>query len=125
MNYKKELKQYKLLALARKLIVSPEAWTKGVYARDLEGNKCGTWRKESCKFCAIGAIRAAHGLLGYKTGDPASWRSAREVLKCVNGEQKWRCLEHWNDHPETKHAEVISAFDAAIDVKSAKIEASQ
>ena len=109
------------LIAARALIEDEKCWTKHVMARDKDGEPC---ELESCEledppvcWCASGAIAHSSrvslggvGAMGYLRAALPSW-AARNVID-------------WNDHPDTTHADVLAAFDRAIDLaKEAELRA--
>ncbi len=51
------MKPSEVLRAARKLIETPDKWTKGEYARDAEGKVCPRRGKEACQWCASGALQ--------------------------------------------------------------------
>lgn len=96
------------LRRARALIERPEAWTKGTSARwhrqpvDVESPLATCW-------CAFGAIRR-------QSVDRATQDRAIGRLRRFSGPN----VVDWNDAPERTHAEVIEAFDRAIEKAEAE-----
>jgi hypothetical protein len=86
----------RVLEEARGLIERREDWVQGRYE---------TFGGERC---AIGAVRAAAGLLGYRPAGAA----AQALLAAIALERGYRSVEALNDH--SPHAHVLAAFDAAI-----------
>jgi hypothetical protein len=94
-----------VLINARKLIETPERWTKGAFWRDSDGNSNGR-HEGAASMCAWGALRAAdetRGDLAY----------VAEAL-IMGGRFDDERIEDWNDEPSTTHADVMAAFDLAI-----------
>ena len=85
-----------LLITARGLIEQEGRWIRGHYAT-LDG-----------RHCAVGALRAAALRLDARRVG----RAAHDVLRDVVRERGFRSIEQMNDH--STHAEVIGAFDTAI-----------
>jgi hypothetical protein len=84
-----------VLQAARALIDTPDKWTQGTYD-DGEGRRCivaalDAARNRIPERCAQGTLRATVG------GEP---------------------LSQWNDAPGRTHAEVMAAFDRAIEAAS-------
>lgn len=85
-----------ILTEARELIAKPEGWTKGIYSSAIGG---GGW----C-YCAMGALIAA-------SPDNTALDTVEGVMHSVIAPFT---LITWNDMPERKHADVVTAFDDAI-----------
>lgn len=128
-----------ILTAARALIAPPEAWTVGAYAR----RKDRSYEKpaknplnmaavhfsssEAVCFCSYGAINRA----GYGGGDASAQRNAEITLakhalaRAMGGkpfaeeriEADWALatIAKFNDADGRTHAEVLSAFDKAIE----------
>ena len=94
-----------ILRDARALIDSPENWTKDCEARTEDGYE--TWYGDGHAVCwgAFGAL--------VKAGDnqPALTGAAEALHTVVGGR-----IDEWNDAPERTNAEVLAAFDRAIDL---------
>lgn len=95
-----------VLRKARALIEDPEKWTQGHDARDADGNWAGIHSLQAHSFCATGALMRAGG-------DVRS--DAYEALREQMGVN---FLMEFNDSAETSHADVLAAFDRAIEVSS-------
>ena len=94
-----------ILRDARALIDSPEKWTKHYEARDADGNETWYGDDRAVCWCAFGAL--------FKAGwYQPSLSDAVEALETVVG----RIIDEWNDAPERTNAEVLAAFDRAIDL---------
>lgn len=91
-----------ILIAARAKIEAPERWTKEAYALDANGDHVACDYEGAVRWCAVGAI----GYVGQELIDTAF----REFLP-----EGW-ILENWNDAPERTHAEVLAAFDRAIEL---------
>ena len=109
-----------LLAEARTLIASPEAWTQGAAARDAEGEPVGVEHEDAVSWCATGAINCAM----YRHAD-----SLESPAAAAAGPQPGRDHPHqdragrspsantrrpttYND--QTNHGCIVHAFDIAI-----------
>ena len=118
----KKKKGRKILEVARALIAKPENWIKYDYACDQRGNVTATYDESSCKFCAQGALLAAVPRAGYdrfsSRGANLGFLLSDKIMKHVGTE--WKSLPGWNDRPRTTHADVIAAFDAAIEATRKK-----
>lgn len=98
-----------VLRKAREVIANPEHWTRGAYAKDVNGNEVNFAGKTACKFCAAGAIFRAHG------GNYAIQALTAELPKTSN------TVITFNDWSRRKHSEVLALYDRAI----ATLEAQQ
>ncbi len=99
-----------ILVEARGYIAEPGSWTKGSFARDGHGNHVSKDSHRASCFCAAGAIgRAAKGSEREQHGALRALRSA------ITGP-----ITAWNDAPNRTHAEVLAAFDRAIEIAGAE-----
>lgn len=100
------------LKAARALIDTPEKWLKGTLYGDNDGAMVRVgWA--TC-FCMDGAIdRACSDGLGI---DHNRATAAVEALGLGGSMEVWK----WNDAPERTHAEVMAAFDKAIEKAEAQ-----
>jgi hypothetical protein len=89
---------------ARALI--ERGWTQKVGARDSGGTPVWGGEKAAVSWCAVGAICT----VGAKM---APFRQANNL----NG---WGGISVWNDAPERTQAEVLAAFDKAIELAEAQ-----
>ncbi len=105
-----------ILQAARDLLSDPKRWTQGIFARRENGSTCSTFAPEAFSFCSRGALIKVRP-------DDAVFQSYAEAYafleKCVPevyvGTEP---VAHWNDHPDTTHAEVLAVFDKAIALAS-------
>jgi hypothetical protein len=91
-----DLAVLRVLEEARGLIEQREDWVQGRYE---------TFGGERC---AVGAVRAAAGLLDYREAGVA----AQALLAAIAVQRGYRSVEALNDH--SPHGHVLAAFDAAI-----------
>lgn len=84
-----------VLRAARKLIERPGTWGKGHAEHPPEGD---------CH-CMLTALA--------RSGSQARVDDARALLESITGAREFS-LHRWNDAPETTHADVLAAFDRAI-----------
>lgn len=91
------------LRAAKALIDTPEKWTKGKLIRRDENDQI-------CAMCSIGAIYVATQET-LNARHYAAKAAFREAAGCVEG----LSISYWNDAPERTHAEVMAAFDRAIE----------
>ncbi len=95
-----------ILIAARALIAQPENWTKGAFALTSTGSLGRPGHEESTCFCVAGAILHTQ---------PST--SVRQILKLIEkvlpGE--FESVPDFNDDPHTTHADVLAAFDRAIE----------
>jgi hypothetical protein len=98
---------------ARALIDTPEKWTQGANARDAAGRKVPAYSSRARCFCMTGAvIRVMAG--GFDAAVPV----LGALRKGANG-LEGGSPHLWNDAPERTHAEVLAAFDRAIEAAQA------
>lgn len=98
-----------VLTYARNLIADPVRWTQGTYARNAEGEPVGVFADAAVCWCAVGAIdRAAEVLIPDFDVNPRL--PLQSVLYKRYGEIG---ITNFNDRHT--HAEVLAAFDAAIE----------
>ena len=94
-----------VLTKARDLISDERRWCKGTLARGWLDVPVTIQSRFARRFCAIGAIYRAGRELGLPVADACSaleWQTVRTI-------------PYWNDARRRTHADVVAAFDAAID----------
>jgi len=94
-----------VLTKARDLISDERRWCKGTLARGWLDVPVPIQSRFARRFCAIGAIYRAGRELGLPVTDACSaleWQTVRTI-------------PYWNDARRRTHADVVAAFDAAID----------
>lgn len=91
------------LTAARALIApGPECWTQDSWARNAMGEEVPPASLDACRWCGRGALKT----ITQNRGDD------RDMLDgCVPGGD----FINWQDEPTRTHAEVLSAFDRAIE----------
>lgn len=103
------------LRRARDWISSPKRWCQDVPACDRYGNHLDPTNYDAVRWCAAGSIeRVLHGQPGYRDAVHAL---AKLGLDC-DAPSLFLLLGKvslWNDAPERTHADVIAAFDQAIE----------
>lgn len=118
-----------LLGEARQLVAG--GWCQKdmvVFWDDVDGKGCGT-QSESTRtlYCSLGAIYAAASASLLDLGSPAAVGAITRLVAAAgaageDGGQKGsraRKLIRWNDSPGRTQAEVLAAFDGAIDGRPA------
>ena len=95
-----------ILEEAKALIDTPEKWTKGEWTRPISD-------EEYCH-CAEGAINEC---LNIDFSNLADVRNAHYFFTKAIGTQ---LIPEWNDAPERTYAEVMEAFDKAIELAKAE-----
>lgn len=98
------------LRRARALIERPEAWTKAADARLEDGRATLATSPNAVCWCSVGAIEAAVSPGGYR---PRLYHEATEFFRSAAGGPPR--ITFWNDAPERTHADVLAAFDRAIE----------
>lgn len=99
-----------ILIAAREKITTPERWCQGAHARDEGGQTVLAKDPAACVWCIDGALWAVTRF---------TQTSARASASILLGEQigaySANSIHKWNDAPERTHAEVLAAFDRAIE----------
>jgi hypothetical protein len=91
------------LRKARELISDRKRWTKRVLARNQSRSRVQHYSSlEACRWCATGAVLKVNP-------DVVTANAALSIL----GEDMEDCIGDFNDYHN--HAEVLAAFDAAIE----------
>ena len=96
------------LSRARALLDSPESWTQGALARDATGVPVEPTSQYATCWCLTGALRV-------------SAQTPEEELDAIvqlEGRVPQLGLESHNDHPGTRHADVLGLLDEAIALSS-------
>ena len=96
-----------VLVRARQFIAREQHWCKGAFSRGWFNVPIRAQSQAARRFCAHGAILRAARELGLPS------IGALEVLEARTGGPS---LQDWNDDPRRTHADVLAAFDAAIDM---------
>jgi hypothetical protein len=105
-----------VLREALNTLEDPKCWTKGENARDARGNDLPVLDRGAVCFCALGAIDRAVQTNCFELG---IYHLAVEFLNSAIFEKKFADIPAWNDAPERTHAEVIAAFEKAIELAEA------
>lgn len=103
-----------ILTEAKALINTPERWTKGKFAALADGSSAHWDNPNATCYCIVGAIFLAEEHMNVA----ASPTTTRAIMKAV-GAKISRDVSVWNDAPERTHAEVMDAFDRAIELAKA------
>lgn len=100
-----------VLKAARELISDESRWTQQAMARDVSGKHVFSYDARATRWCSMGAINKASGFTGDRIPDAAMEASlaiGRVVFDVVK----------FND--SSRHAEVLAAFDRAIELEASK-----
>jgi hypothetical protein len=113
------LKPITVLRRARKLIEDRRSWIKGAFIGKRKGVQC---------YCSLGALATAAGVkvkdgqnLSNAAGGslPNVYYQAHKFLRdAIGGSFIW--VPSFNDDKQTRHAQVLKAFDKAIALAQAK-----
>lgn len=93
------------LRQARAIIADPARWTQGGWARNASGDFVDSMSRQAVCWCAWAALNKPKA--SFNDWDMAVW-TFQEV---VGG-----YIAEWNDTPSRTHAEVLAAFDKAIEI---------
>ena len=96
-----------ILKAARAKIERPECWTQDVFARDTKGDRVHALSPNAVCWCSIGACVA---VASANPPNDLSYRIALDALAGVTGVAE---ISDFND--THTHAEVLAAFDKAIE----------
>ena len=111
------MKVSELLEEAKALIEDPIHWTKGTYARRVDGASTHYTQPDACTFCAEGALR--HVVFTRKDRDDlpdSNYWKAEEILdrEAMHMNSSVGCAITLNDRDDTTHATVMELYDRAI-----------
>ena len=99
------------LRAARALIDQREHWTQGALQRDAAGRPVVLVHHTVASRCAFGAILEACSVEEER-------EVRRHLMASINSrtpEGYYSDITNWNDYPDRTHAEVMQAFDRAIE----------
>ena len=103
------------LIAARALIDTPAKWTQGANERDSEGSSVvRLTRHPVVSRCASGAIQSSAIEGNLNSEECASLLDHFHSTIEMRTGAYYASVMHWNDNPERTHAEVLQAFDLAI-----------
>ncbi len=111
-NPTKKLETLATLMLARDLIAKPENWCQGTLALNAHEEDVDPKYITAERFCMLGAIQRI-------TGEVIIRDELEEPLERAIGVEPRGGPEHvpgFNDDPVTTHADVLAAFDLAIEL---------
>lgn len=94
-----------VLIAARARIATPDRWCQGAYWRGANGEVVESYGSDCVSCCSLGAL--------HSVGDSDE---ARQYLREANAKVPCWNLAVWNDAPDRTHAEVLAAFDRAIEL---------
>lgn len=117
-----EVNPLTVLEYARNLIASPQNWTRGEYARDVDGSGVCAADPNAICFCSVGAVqRATSDVVGDLSHEDALRleTSSIDILseatsRDPGGHQFYGSIADFNDSRTTTHEDVLRAFDHAI-----------
>ena len=104
------------LRAARELIDTPEKWTQGALGRNAEGNSAWDDKGNVVARCATGAVLdACRG--DWLPSEVMEIRTnlLRSIIHHETSAISYITVACWNDLPGRQHAEVMLAFDRAIE----------
>lgn len=101
---------HELLIAARAMIPTPNEWTKGVNARDANGEPVEACDSDAVCYCTLGAVDS----IGYSAVSTRDYSRAVLALEAAIPEGFRLEVFEYQDLPETTHADVLALFDRAI-----------
>jgi hypothetical protein len=99
---------------ARALI--ERGWTQSCFARDAAGDRCYTHSDLAVSYCSVGAISHAcnpNGALVSWETQRAAYDALEYAVREISGDEE---IEEFNDYEGRTQAEVLAAFDRAIEL---------
>lgn len=84
---------------AYELLSKPGVWTKGCYARDMDGHIVAPTDSGAVRFCIVGAVVHVY---------PYQKRKALNIFPRVERAMKCKHMTSWNDTPERTLQEVVA-----------------
>lgn len=108
-----------MVSEAHRLVAA--GWCQGASARDDAGLEVPSWSDEARSWSLLGALLSSwhrhdsqeNGDVGAHLADAEALGRATEVLGDVVGTAS---LKGWNDAADRTHAEVVDAFEQALDL---------
>lgn len=103
-----------VLVGAVKILSSPDKWTKGVMARDAEGNPAACLFDYASCFCMIGAIKKSSGNHSFisANGDELLRLFYKANDRPYEADSYVRVMEdHFNDKPETTYEQMYAVLN--------------
>ena len=100
-----------ILIAARAKIERPECWTQRAFAKTALRNKAKVDSPRAVCWCALGAIAAITREPPHDVNDEVYWLLHR-AMGLPDDEME---VAGWNDASGRTHAEVLAAFDRAIE----------
>lgn len=97
------------LRAARKLLTARSRWTKGYYARNLQGEITEPNSRDAVCFCSLGAMRKVSG-----SQHSLALSFLYKAVEKIDG--PCATVASYNDNDKTAHADVLKLFDVAIEI---------
>lgn len=103
-----------ILAEARKLIEKPENWCQGHYALSDDGADISWSDDSACRRCADGALMYVTRDQTEAEEDEGYWAALKAIEAAIGDKSGVKGITVFND--KHTHAEVLAAFDRAIEI---------
>jgi hypothetical protein len=100
-----DLKVSKIIKDIHALLADPRRWTKGWFAKDVNGNDTNYLAGNACSWCLIGAANKI-GEINYVSGWPIVGFLAAHPL--IQGDDA--NVSHFNDNPDTTHEQMLQVL---------------
>lgn len=105
-----------ILIASRAILENPERWCQDDFARDAQRKSVKPRDSSAARWCSLGALTCASAPF-----DSTLQEEAEEYLGYAAGLEFEETIEDWNDSTHRTHAEVLAAFDKAIEQARAGI----
>lgn len=121
----KILSDLEILRIARDMI-SPETWTQGTPARDIDGDEINVFNRNATSFCSLGYLRVAatksadwiHGYR-FQTTNDRGYEIAKQFIPLISESVRYTFTDiaTFNDQEGRTVEQVRELFDKLITIK--------
>lgn len=103
------------------LLSDPDRWCKLEFARDANGQATLEYHKNACSWCIAAAIQVVASRSSFCFFYTGFRQQLVDKMKSVmrwnmpESHHKLSGLEGFNDHPDTKHSDILALIDKSIE----------